>query len=848
MGATRTTEQLDDLPHWRTDDLHDLPTPLVGTGLELFDLRQPPFVNRDRELQSLFDRLDEVRRSDGFRLVLVCGSSGTGKSRLVQKMARRADEMALAGAVQITHSPGTKSRSEGLGGLVLRTSHGWHLGRDELYEHLLGRLPDLGDTDQLEFDARALTELAFPTASSDDDVDGPRFSFDSPRQRHLLIDRFFRRIQSARTPMVWLEDLQWGPEATRLLEFLADRSDRPTGLFVATLRTEELTANPRLADRIERIEDHDVVDRIDLTPLCSDDHRRFVELLLPMLPDLTDRIAERTEGNPLFARQLVGNLVAGDRLEVTDQGFRLTDGAKLQLPDDIYNLWETRFRRLLSIYPSSRTDDVAEVVELAATLGRNIDVDEWTAVCRRADQTIPDDLVEHLVERGLARWTDDGWRFSHGMFVDCLRRRARESGRQPGHHRRCARMLERRYPDRPRQTARRRAEHWLEAGEPERALEPLLEESTRLARKGHRRRQIQVLKRRHRLLDDLNVGSTERPRIETDIALTTTRRLLGDIDAPLELFERLLERSREANARDLAIECHEAIGIVQSRRGAAHEALEAFERGLELARRVGATDKRADLHLKTGWHALFHSDLESARDHARRASELAADIDPESSLRAALLRHVVLVAEGEYRRARPGCEQLLATAEQKNYRYIEFEAHTALGDIARYLGEFETARRHYSRALTISETSDELHNTQTSLSNLAQTTVAMGRYDQSRRLLKQLDRQLAESPDDSPQLSTLRDLVSLTMAAGQRNWAKFDDQFEMFADGSALESPVARDYPWLLERIADYCLDATHPGRATRILELALEFWQQLGDDEALERTERRLESLEETD
>jgi hypothetical protein len=49
---------------------------------------------------------------------------------------------------------------------------------------------------------------------------------------------------------------------------------------------------------------------------------------------LAERVARRTSGNPLFAVQLVGDWVSRGLLEPSQGGFRLTQGAKVDLPED----------------------------------------------------------------------------------------------------------------------------------------------------------------------------------------------------------------------------------------------------------------------------------------------------------------------------------------------------------------------------------------------------------------------------------------------------------------------------------------------------------------------------------
>lgn len=832
------------LPDWRRRSTDELPTPMVGTGLGLFGLRESPFVDRDDERNSIWKALENVVVDNAFRLVMLSGESGTGKSRLARWSVLRADETGAATVLKTSHSRGGEARTEGLGGLVLRTVRGWRLDRNQLYEHLFEVLPALeGNKDFRDNDARALTEIVFPTEESGDEVDSPRFEFQTLRQKFAVVGRLLQRIGDHRPPLLWLDDLQWGSQALGLVEYLAGESDLPM-LVIATLRSDVLAERPRLQEQVDQLKALDETDHHHLEPLSGSDHRTFIDRLVPLAPNLADRIAARTEGNPLFAQQLIGDLIDDDALVVSDRGFEMVETRELELPDGIYELWIRRIQRLLDDYYSERTDEMVQTLEIAAALGREIAPREWRAVCEEANLEVSNRLVGRLVARGMAQWTDDGWAFAHGMLAATLRRYARQAGRYQLHHRRCGRMFERLYPDRPNQTARRRANHWIEAEQFEEALDPLLVESRRLAELGDSWERRRVLERRERLLDKLGVGPNARARLENDVELAETRHLLGDIENRRGFFEQLLERCLNADAKDLAARCFQHLGNINSQLGSIRKAHQAFERGLDLAGQIDSTRVQTKLHLSAGHHSFFRHNLETAGYHTEQALELVDESNPGLQMRAELLHTWILVARGRYRQAQRRFDKLLKHSKQKGIRTIS-KVHTGLGDVARFQGDYDAALHHYNRAFDIAEATERQPAIVTALTNLALTTVAMGRFEQTRELLDRLGSHSTPDSDEKRYLVVLRCCIRLATAAGQRDWATFDEHFQMFADGWPSEFYVARDHPWLMELIAEFCTEADQPGRTSSLLELAGTLWERIGDDEAVERINRRLEALE---
>jgi predicted ATPase len=110
------------------------------------------------------------------------------------------------------------------------------------------------------------------------------------------------------------------------------------------------------------------------------EHRRLVEELLRLEPGLAARVAERTDGNPLFAVQLVGDWVERGVLVPTARGLALEAGEDGRIPDDIHGLWTTRVARVLERHGP----DARRALELAAVLGNEVDAAEWRALAEEA--------------------------------------------------------------------------------------------------------------------------------------------------------------------------------------------------------------------------------------------------------------------------------------------------------------------------------------------------------------------------------------------------------------------------------------------------------------------------------
>jgi serine/threonine protein kinase/tetratricopeptide (TPR) repeat protein len=830
---------------WRRSRRAQLPSQIVGTGLGLFDLREPPFVDRDAERDRIWNALRAAEQADEPRVVFVIGESGAGKSRLVEWMAARADELGAARVMRAVHGRASKKSGAGVGGMVRRLVRGQKLGRGDLYERLCETLPALDEQGaDREMEARAATELIYPTDEDQETVDGPRFRFASQRHKSALVARLVGRYAGARPALVWLDDAQWSETAMDLVEYLTRSPfDQPAALVVVTIRAEALAENKRLRERVTSLVDEDCTD-IRLEPLEPDDHRTFVGRILPLEAELADRIAERTEGNPLFATQLLGHLVEKGQLEVGADGFEIAEGADLEVPDQIHGLWMRRLSRFVAGLEDDRPEAVWAALERAAALGREVDAHEWMAVCDDFGLVRPDLVRERLIERGLAERTEDGWSFAHDLLVEALHRRAREHGQWATHNRRCAELLEQIYRERPKQTAARRAEHWIEGGRPEEALEPLMEESQQLLRAAADYQASQAtLERRGELVDQLGIPADDPRSIENEIDLARVGFKLGV--PPHELLARVKEQRNRA----------ERIGDdrLVARAAAEMSAIHGHTGDLKAARAAGrmATARAtASGDAMALFRALFmwgctefeSGHLDAAENHfselRRRASERH---ERPAQLDAQRMLAWIWMSRGFEERAAALFEQTRREARRAGFQAIQVSCHNGLGEVARFGGRADAARRHYRRFGRLFR---ELGNTRpvaASHLNLAQVELMDGRFDAAREELEEAARLLEELSMTVGWIDWIR-LVELTLAAGTETWSVFDELYAAYGDGWPTEARLTKDHPWLMEMAGDYAAEADEAHRARQVWTLSRELWGRLDDEEAARRVGQKLD------
>lgn len=832
---------------WKTARTEQLPAPLLGTGLGLFGLREVPFVDRDGARDRLWRALCDVVENDTLRVVFVRGESGVGKSRLVRWMATRAHEVGAVKVLPALHTPGGRGPAEGFSGMIQRVFHAWKLSRADLYQDLLERLPPLDEKDsRREIDARALTQLVLPADEHTTEAQGPHYQFSSAKQRYSLLRRLISRFAKGRTPLLWIDDLQYSTQAMGFLDFLLRLPDdnRPGAAVFATLRTEVLADDPTLAQRVDTLVESPYCQQIELDPIEASDHRELIDLLLPLEPELADHLAERTEGNPLFSHQLLNHWIDEGSIELSEAGFGVPDGQSVVVPDDIHELWMNRLERALRLFPSRKRRTAEEVVELAAALGREVDQGEWRSVCAVAGRSVPDGLESALLDRGLAKHSENGWVFKHGLFVDSLERNATEAGRWKKHHRHCAEMLANCYPEQPKKTARRRVSHWINAGELERALAPLLQAAERDFELGDTTQWKRSLKLHRQLLDRLDVERCSPQRLENDLRTNKVLSFEGQTEQCVVGLEEVLRRCQKSNESILEIRARRELARCLLAMGDFERAQREIESALDLATEVDDDYWQGMVvYLQCyAWTEVGEIQKavrcnQRAKEHFRKSGSTydEAQCDVQCGW--------VQLGGGQYRQARATFRSALDVVTQRGFRNLESVTRNGLGDIARFLGEFEEARRHLEQAYQIQVEMGDADAEVAALLNLAQVELALHNLEGGRQWLKAAYARAGKTEGDR-----YRDLfhcVEIVVACGERKGSKARRILQRYVDGWPENRPVWNDHPWLLERAAQYAEDADDLKCARRLWELCAELWEKLGSEEAASQARKKLVSLD---
>lgn len=372
---------------------------------------------RDGEQLAIAQLLKRARSGYG-GLILVTGEPGIGKTRILQAALHdaRAAGFRTASVSNFEHT---------------RTPLGPWIDVLRALEPLLPELVPADPGDRSAYQ-RLLGVI---------DSGGP-----APDGRRLLVivTEALQRASKRAPLFIALDDAQWSdPESIELLDLIAPRLVAARIAIVVGRRSAESGVTSLALSRLER---YPAVQTMPLEPLPDSAISQLIATLAPrggvMSSSTIEEICRRSEGNPLFAAELVRDAKAGDKAGLLPESVQLT----------VVN-------RLAALAP----DDV-RIVETAAVIGRIFALEDLANVAQ-ADRQAVIRALHGARNAALIRDAGSGtFAFRHELLRTAVYENT-FSAERAEIHRSFAKLL----AARPEAPAALLAYHWNRAGDIEQA-------------------------------------------------------------------------------------------------------------------------------------------------------------------------------------------------------------------------------------------------------------------------------------------------------------------------------------------------------------------------------------------
>ena len=697
-------------------------------------------------------------------MLVVVGEAGLGKSRLLDDTLQ---PLVKNGRLQCTITQVDQIIRQPLNPFRYWLRHYFNqspnqsdAANKQAFTHQLAQLktavapPLVAELDRLASVLGALIDLHWP-GSFYAQLDSKGRQENSRIALQLLL-----RAESLRQPLLFvLEDVQWLDEASQavLAEVVRNVTDAPLALL-ATGRMEAEATWP-LAQLPH--------EQLLLEPLTAAAMADIAQQILgaPISAALHQLLAERAEGNPFFAEQIVRYLQDKDLLYLGDDVWQLKPTVTAAaLPDDLRLLFIARLDRLVTA--------VKEVVQMAAILGREFEVNVLAHMLHQhAARPVPSQtyLAQGEAARVWVMVNDIRYLFRHALLRDAayemqLVARRREL------HQLAAQALESLYAQ---DLAARYAEiayhyemayqqgmvavgetavYYLhQAGqqaaaayenqaaldffnrglsltnEPTTTIEMLLAREAVFSLLGQRSEQLADLDHLLNLLADHSW-----PEKMAEVTLRRAQYALdvSDNDTAYQLADKTITLANPLSLVELQIKAYLLQGTLLNKQGHNNDAHSYKQTALEMARAHHISHLEAEALVGLSQVVYRQSNYQQARIYLEQALNLAranGNRRQESQIYQALGN--LLLEQPDLNGAAAYLEQTLAVRQLIGDRVGQAEAFNSLGIVADKRGQWAEAFSYYQEAFAIAAQTSERHIRGKTLGNLGINAYQRGDYD-----------------------------------------------------------------------------------------------------------------------
>ena len=368
---------------------------------ERFQISQKLY-GREREIETLLAAFERVAKGEvkspslsiAPEMILVAGSSGIGKSALVQEIYKPITKLGyfIGGKFDqirrnIPYSAIVSAFQELVRQVLTESQSSLQQWREKI-------LAFVGNSGQVIIDVIPEIELIIGKQQA-----VPLEAIESQNRFYLIFQNLFRVFAEAHPLVIFLDDLQWAdPASLKLIQTIVTKTGEsaihPQYLFlIGTYRNNEVNPTHPLMMMIEAIKKERVkVNQIILEPL-------ELEPIIQMIADtfhtetkavkpLAEVVLQKTGGNPFFVNEFLNSLYVknliffdSDRLSWR---WDIPGIEAMNITDNVAALTIDKLKQL-----SASTQ---QVLQLAACVGANFQLDVLSIICEQSPGVIFEQL------------------------------------------------------------------------------------------------------------------------------------------------------------------------------------------------------------------------------------------------------------------------------------------------------------------------------------------------------------------------------------------------------------------------------------------------------------------------
>jgi class 3 adenylate cyclase/tetratricopeptide (TPR) repeat protein/ABC-type transport system involved in cytochrome c biogenesis ATPase subunit len=573
-----------------------------------FDAAHPSvlskFVGRTSEIGMLLDRWELVKVGQG-QAVFVSGEAGIGKSRLVDALEERLHENQHE-LIRLQCSP--YHATSAFYPIIQRLSRfaGFSPADDqtmraEKFRSILKRYGENpSDVGSIYAELLSLDVGEFKL-----------LDLSAQQRKELIVQTLANRLLLAAkvAPVLFVvEDAHWiDPSTSEVLKQVVSRLHSAAILVVVTHRP-EWTAD--WATGLAQ------VTTLAIGRLTKQQIRELIESMVADVPvQLAERIAERTDGVPLFVEELTRSILESGKAA----------SLNVEIPDSLQGSLMARLDRLTAV--------AKEVAQVASVIGREFDRGLLSKVAGLDDRALDGALhqlmsTQLVVVGGVVR---DALIFRHALIQDTAYQ-SLLSRRRRYYHEAIAKVLIDAYPDLVVTQPELIAQHYVKAQKIELALPYWMKAGQRALRRSANYEAVDHFQNALAMAEDLSGQARQKEVLEASLKLGEALAAAGRVSDSVAKYRLTAQLAREAG--DTKAFIRSALGFDVAQFLSAQPLAESLQLITEAMGKIESNDQRSRCQLLSRLaraHSLVGDSKNSAKCH-KEGVNLARRLGDKNSL------------------------------------------------------------------------------------------------------------------------------------------------------------------------------------------------------------------------
>lgn len=555
----------------------------------------PPLIGRSdacRQFERVLEMIEEGRGQG----LLICGEAGIGKTRLTRELglrARRRDLPFLLG-----HS-GTGNGNVAYGPFI------------EILDEVLHRRPELQE--ELPIELGRLVP-AF-TVEGDPAPHGDKLA----AKGHLFaqVHRFLSTLSREDPVVVVLEDLHSADRGSRqLFSYLLRHIDRLPILLAATLRKEEEEPLPEFAANQEG----KAFEVVELSPLTYEEHVALLQQGAGNAiigADTSSRIYQLSEGNPLYALELLRHYMENEPPETSEDSDTADSSAPAgaRIPTTLRKLVE---EKLEGLSPQAR-----HLLNIAAVIDRRIPYDLLAYIWGGEDQNAMQELFKALEEVIRVRLLEEeglDYSFRHALVQETIYASISRARRRILHKQVAERLIESASGEEV--PVEQVARHYLGAEERMKGAKYMMRAGERAESAYAHEDALQRYRKACEVLEEADDKQAGPMKMEILRRIGDVYRACGQLERSYEAYDEAISLAEDHDVEKAGlVELYRRMAVVAIFRTEIERSREYLEKAFECSGKDPQT--RARLLITRALHLWHTNQLEDAYKTGKEALELA---------------------------------------------------------------------------------------------------------------------------------------------------------------------------------------------------------------------------------